>query len=100
MGKGLSFEWDSNRCHSHCVLSNGNKTITKKNSNDSASVYSKTMISSATMTRLQFEILMQEKGGNGWMTMGIMDAKYIESADTGDRIGKQQHQMAVNLYDN
>merc|ERR1712113_550592 len=98
--KRLSFEWDSNRCHSHCVLSNGKKTVTKKNRDSETAVYSKMMISSATMTSLKFEITLRGKGGNGAMYMGIMDAKHIESANTGTYIGSQQFQMAVFIRDN
>merc|ERR1719242_1372744 len=51
------------------------------------------------MSILKFELKMSGKENNGAMMMGIMDAKYIESANTDFYIGGQ-HQMTVFIRDN
>merc|ERR1711879_43033 len=96
-----SFQWDSARCHNNLLLSNGNKTVTHNGNNSKwFSVYSKNSISTATTSSFKFEITMKGKGCNGNMHIGIMDEKHIESANTANWIGNQQHQMAVEIWDN
>jgi len=77
------FEFDPKLCHKTLKLSNGNKTVTMT-TNESASVYSKNMICSKRMVRLQWELTLKAKldADKGDCMMGILDAKHIKNVDT------------------
>jgi len=77
------FEFDPKLCHKTLKLSNGNKTVTMT-TNESANVYSKNMICSKRMARLQWELTLKAKldAVKGDCMMGILDAKHIKNVDT------------------
>ena len=89
-------QWDSQRCDPRLTLSNGNKTVTVTSDGD-GSVFSKCIIRAMDRT-VRWEVMMKEKGGNGIMSMGVIDAKHIDSADVGTRIGDQHHQIAFEIW--
>ena len=96
------FEWDPTRCGSGLVLSNGNKVVTMRGQDNYIyqSVYSKHIIYTDMMAGLKWEITMREKGGDGWMTIGLMDKQHIESAQLTEKaIGQQRNQMGFRISD-
>ena len=99
----LAFEWDADRCHSELTLSNGNKSVQSDSDSWNKTVYSKNIISTETISRLNWEITMDRKGGTqvglkkfGRMYMGIIDAKHIDSAKNGVSTGENHILLDIN----
>merc|ERR1719334_1160731 len=94
------FQLDPARCGDGLILSNRNTVVTATNGLW-RSVFAKNMISTETMTRLRWEILLRGKafGCDGRVYLGIMDAQYIDEAYTINWIGNQHHQMAFTIWE-
>jgi len=96
------FEFDPKLCHKSLELSNGNKTVTMT-TNESASVYSKNMICSKRMVRLQWELTLKAKldADKGDCMMGILDAKHIKNVDTSKMFAyANQDVVGVDIHHN
>ena len=92
------FEWDIKRTHRDFTLSTNRLRFTKSMTGRK-SLCSKTMLDSAEISYVRWEMTMQQKGSDMYLLMGFIDARYIERWSSDQPIGRNKNETALFVAD-
>jgi len=93
------FEWDPTRKSAKLSLSDEGTLFTQNDSGyESLCCKPCCILSAQTMSSVRWKLTLRAMKDDCELWMGVMDAKHIESFNTGTKVGSQLHQMGSKIH--